>query len=176
MESVILYLIVGAIYLFLNMKKAKDKKKNPPKSAPQGESQDGTTPAPTQKQPETFGDLFESLFGEPSKPQTKTVQAPSPVKEQAKTQEKEYGEVLDEQRNRSLEKRKNEQAARYQKEKDQKAQLDIERKKAAHLRHMAEKARLQNNANMPIRKKKSKTKFNLREAIIAQVILERPYK
>ncbi len=177
MEQIILYLIVGAIYLFLNSKKAKDKKKGTPQTPTNKKT------APTnKKQPETFGELFESLFGETAAP---TVSKEKNTEEQQYQQRevekqrrnKEANQKLDSQRKRAIELRKIEEAKRLQLEKERKEKLNEERKKAAHLRSLAEKAKQKNKNLTPakvVRKKKSK--FNLREAIIAQVILERPYQ
>jgi len=70
--------------------------------------------------------------------------------------------------------------ARFAKDKKQRAILEVERKKAANLRHMAEKARLHTEKDIQVHRKGSKNvkrfKFDLRDAVIAKAILERPYQ
>jgi hypothetical protein len=191
MESIILYAIVGAIYLYFNSKKAKNKGKvNKPQPNKRDYYDDADTETPTQPEPVTFSDLLETLMGgeditKPPKPRPKRVQtqeverptlAPVPPPKPVVTFEQEI-----EMQQREMQKRISEEEARFTKKKQERELLEVERKKAAHLRHMAEKARLHTNKDLQIHgkstpRKTKKFNFNLKDAVIDNAILERPYQ
>jgi hypothetical protein len=189
MESIILYLIVGAIYLYFNSKKAKNKNKaNKPvtKSQENYDDEDDFEGDQT-KQPPTFAELLETLMGgeditkqpKPRRvpPKEFEVPAPKPVAtpKNVITFEQEI-----EMQQLEMQKRISEEEARFAKKKRDREILEKERKKAAHLRHMAEKARLHTEKDLQIHGKSNKTnkafKFNFRDAVIAKAILDRPYQ
>lgn len=169
MESIIVYVIIGIIY-FVAKAMNKNKKGN---TAPPKGRQKGAQPHPQPKhqteqapsKPATFEELLGELLGEQSKKQA----VPPPV---------EVSEIdeIELARQRKLE----EERTRRQKQREE-ANRKAELHKQEVLRRKAMMAKLATESHQDFKKPKKqksekvKKAFNLRDAIIAQTILERPY-
>lgn len=196
MDSVLYYIIIGVIYfLFSRLRKKEEKPPVRPKGkAPQQQPQQRPS---NKNEPASLEDLLGELFneGKPKPQQQPTSQQPTsqqpastqPQQMQPQTMEE---RAAQEQKHLAELKRKREEAERKRKLENEKLALKRQReleqeskRREALMNQLAESSKqiTTSTSSKKVKKrkagqlKKNSNRFSLRDAVVAKIILDRPY-
>ncbi len=168
MEGIAVYIIIAIIYFARYLLKNKNEKKQVPKhpnqpNAPQQPQQK----KPQRKEPESLEDLLGELFGDKAK---KTAPIPQPLVEVVEV------DPFEEEKLRKAEKvRKRKERAQAEHLRRAKEQEEEVKRRALLMEKLARESH-QDAKKKVLKPSKIAKSFNLKEAVIAKIILDRPYK
>lgn len=167
MEGIAVYIIIGIIYIA----RALLKKKNEGKSAPKQPNKQNTPQQPQrkktqQKEPESLEDLIGELFGDKPK-------KAAPIPEPVEVIESDPFELERQRKLEEVQKRKEREKAEHLRR--AKAQEEEVKRRAMLMDKLAKESHQDAKKKVIKVIKKDKKSFDLRDAVVAKIILDRPY-